>query len=165
VKDVVEPFIRGEYNETIKILKKIPGNQKGETLLLVEARCHEVMGNYKGALSASGQLIQKMANYEKWEQGSPRMLAVTLGANAAMQLGMSDKAKKFYQTVLKFDPDQKQARKQYQGLKKVIKHLSNADDQITKVRQGEERRTAGSNRQQQHQTALLCAPPLYSIAQ
>ena len=30
---------------------------------------------------------------------------------------------------------------------------------------GEERRTAGAKRQQQHQTVLLCAPPLYCIAQ
>jgi len=40
------------------------------------------------------------------------MLAVTLGANAAMEFGSSNKALKFYQTVLKFDPDHKEVRKQ-----------------------------------------------------
>ena len=132
IEQVVAPFVGGDYEGTIAVLKKIPGNLKGETVLLIEARCHEIKGNYGGALQSARTLIQKTASYEKWEAGSPRMLAVTLGANAAMQLGHSDKALKFYQTVLKFDPDQEQCRKQYRGLKKVIKHLKNAEEQIQK---------------------------------
>lgn len=59
------------------------------------------------------------------------MLAVTLGANAAMEFGSSNKALKFYQTVLKFDPDHKEVRKQYRGLKKVIKLLKNSEEKLT----------------------------------
>ena len=57
---------------------------------------------------------------------------MTIGANAAMMLGMTDKANKFYQTTLKFDPDNNTARTQYRGLKKVIKLLGQAEDQIEK---------------------------------
>ena len=39
--------------------------------------------------------------------------AVALGADAAMELGNPDKALKFYKAVLKYDPDQKEIKKQY----------------------------------------------------
>ena len=42
---------------------------------------------------------------------------MTLGANAAMELGNSGKALKFYKTVLKYDPDQKEIKAQYRKLK------------------------------------------------
>ncbi|GMH63681.1 hypothetical protein TL16_g03779 [Triparma laevis f. inornata] len=129
---VANSFVAGRWNETIQLIKKIPGREKGVDVLLMEARCHEMQGNHNSALSASGYLIQQAVNHEKWVTGSPRMMAVTLGANAAMQLGMSDKALKFYQTVLKFDPEQEQARKQYRGLKKVIKLMNQAEEQIQK---------------------------------
>lgn len=38
----------------------------------------------------------------------------------------------FYQTVLKFDPEQERARKQYRGLKKVLKLLDKSEEQIQK---------------------------------
>ena len=60
------------------------------------------------------------------------MMAVVIGADAAMELGQNDKALKFYQSVLKLDPDQKDVRSQYRGLKKVAKLLKEADEQITK---------------------------------
>jgi len=92
-----------------------------------------VLGNYKSALSAAGRLVQKAASHnEPWLNDSPRMMAATLGANAAMQLGLSENAISFYQTVLKFDPEQERARKQYRGLKKVVKLLKKADEQIQK---------------------------------
>ena len=59
------------------------------------------------------------AGYGSWKRGEPRMMAVTLGSNAAMELGNSEKALKFYKTVLKYDPDQKEIRKQYKKLKEV----------------------------------------------
>lgn len=58
------------------------------------------------------------------------MLAVTLGANAAMEIGSEKKALQYYQSVLKYDPDQKQIREQYRGLKKVIKLLKNAEKKL-----------------------------------
>jgi len=55
-----------------------------------------------------------------------------LGANAAMQLGLSKNAISFYQTVLKYDPEQDTARLQYRGLKKVVKLMDKAEEQIQK---------------------------------
>ena len=121
----------GNWSETIQIIKKIPLGDKSVDVLLIEARCHEMLGNHKLALSAAGKLIQKAASYDSWVNDSPRMMAATLGANAAMQLGLSENAVSVYQTVLKFDPEQKRARKQYRGLKKVIKLMNKAEEEVS----------------------------------
>lgn len=122
----------GNWSETLQLTKKMRPSDKDTDILLIEARCHEMLGDHKSALSTSGRLIQKAASYTPWINDSPRMIAVTLGANAAMQLGLSDNALSFYQTVLKFDPEQEKTRKQYRGLKKVVKLMGKADDQIEK---------------------------------
>lgn len=121
----------GNYEETIQFIKKISSNEKSVDVLLIEARCHEMTGNHKLALSAAGRLINQAANYEPWVNDSPRMMAATLGANSAMQLGLSNNALQFYQTVLKFDPEQKRARTQYRGLKKVVKLMGKAEEQVS----------------------------------
>lgn len=118
------------WNDTLQLLKKIPPSDKTVEVLLIEARCQDMMGIHKGALSAAGRLISKAASYDPWINDSPRMMAATLGANAAMQLGLSDNALSFYQTVLKFDPEQERARKQYRGLKKVVKLMNKAEEQV-----------------------------------
>ena len=135
--NVMKSFIEagpqgGNFSETLQLIKKIPPSDKTVDILLIEARCHEMEGNHKQALSAAGKLIAKAANYDPWLNDSPRMMAATLGANAAMQLGLSDNAISFYQNVLKFDPEQERARKQYRGLKKVVKLLNKAEEQIQK---------------------------------
>ena len=122
----------GNWSETIQLLKKMRPSDKNIDILLIEARCHEMLGDHKSALSAAGRLIQKAASYTAWINDSPRMIAVTLGANAAMQLGLSENAISFYQTVLKFDPEQEKTRKQYRGIKKVVKLMGKADEEIQK---------------------------------
>lgn len=122
----------GNWSETLQLIKKVSPSDKTEDILLIEARCHEMEGNHKQALSAAGKLIAKAANHEPWLNDSPRMMATTLGSNAAMQLGLSENAISFYQNVLKFDPEQERARKQYRGLKKVVKLLDKAEEQIQK---------------------------------
>jgi len=122
----------GNWSDTLQLIRKMPPSEKTVDILLIEARCHEIEGNHKQALSAAGKLIAKAANYEPWLNDSPRMMAATLGANAAMQLGLSENAISFYQNVLKFDPEQSRARKQYRGLKKVVKFLNKAEEQIQK---------------------------------
>jgi tetratricopeptide (TPR) repeat protein len=131
IESVVKSFVEGAAeSETIQLLKKMSPSDKTVDILLIEARCHESLGNHQQALSAAGKLIAKAANHDPWLNDSPRMLAATLGANAAMQLGLSDNALSFYQAVLKFDPEQERARKQYRGLKKVVKMLNKAEEQI-----------------------------------
>jgi tetratricopeptide (TPR) repeat protein len=137
IRDVRKSFVEagpqgGNWTETLQLIKKIRPSDKSNDILLIEARCYEMLGNYKFALSAAGRLIQKAGSYTPWVNGSPRMIAVTLGANAAMQLGLSKNALSFYQTVLKFDPEQEQTRQQYRGLKKVVKLMGKADEQIEK---------------------------------
>ena len=122
----------GNCPEVLQLLKKISPSDKSADVLLIEARCHEMEGNHKQAMSAASKVISKAANYEPWLNDSPRMMATTLGANSAMQLGLSDNALSFYQNVLKFDPEQERARKQYRGLKKVVKLLGKADAEIKK---------------------------------
>ena len=89
--NVMKSFIEagpqgGNFSETLQLIKKIPPSDKTVDILLIEARCHEMEGNHKQALSAAGKLIAKAANYDPWLNDSPRMMAATLGANAAMQL-------------------------------------------------------------------------------
>jgi len=122
----------GNWSETLQLIRKMRPSDKTTDTFLIEARCYEMLGDHKSALSAAGRLIQKAASYTPWVDDSPRMIAVTLGANAAMQLGLSDNALSFYQTVLKFDPEQQKTRKQYRGLKKVVKLMGKADEQIEK---------------------------------
>ena len=137
ILNVQKSFVEGgpkgsNWSETIQLIRKLRPSDKIADTLLIEARCHEMLGDHKSALSAAGRLIQKAASYTPWVNDSPRMVAVTLGANAAMQLGLSDNALSFYQTVLKFDPEQEKTRKQYRGLKKVVKLMGKADEQIEK---------------------------------
>jgi tetratricopeptide (TPR) repeat protein len=137
VASVVRTFVAtgpegGNWNETLQLIRKVPPSDKTVDVLLIEARCHEMLGNHKQAVSAAGRLISKAASHGPWMNGSPRMMAATLGANAAMQLGLSENAISFYQNVLKFDPEQERALKQYRGLKKVVKLLNKAEEQIKK---------------------------------
>jgi tetratricopeptide (TPR) repeat protein len=120
----------GNWDEVIELMKKLRPSDKTVDIFLIEARCHEMKGNHKFALSAAGRLISKAASYTSWKNDEPRMIAATLGANAAMQLGLSENALSFYQTVLKFDPEQERARKQYRGLKKVVKLMDKAEEQV-----------------------------------
>jgi len=135
--NVLQNFVKdgpqgSNFPETIQLIKKIPSVDKTVDVLLIEARCHEVLNNPKEALSAAGRLMKKAASYDSWVNGTPRMMAATLGANAAMNLGLSKNAISFYQTVLKYDPEQDTARLQYRGLKKVVKLLDKAEEQIQK---------------------------------
>ena len=126
------PCAACRYEAALKFVdSKVPINQRNESVLLMEARCYQQLGRANEALRASARLLQKAASHGTWARGSARMLAVTLGANAAMEFGSSKKALKFYQTVLKFDPDHKEVRKQYRGLKKVVKLLKEAEDKLT----------------------------------
>ena len=60
------------------------------------------------------------------------MLAVALGSAAALELGDGKKALAFFQSVLKYDPDQASIRTQYKKLKEVLKLTDEAETQLTK---------------------------------
>jgi tetratricopeptide (TPR) repeat protein len=98
----------------------------------MQARCHQQLGRHSNAQRAAARVIESAAGYGSWKRGEPRMMAVNLGANAAMELGNSEKALKFYKTVLKYDPDQKAVRSQYKKLKFVVSLLEDAEKQLGK---------------------------------
>jgi tetratricopeptide (TPR) repeat protein len=64
----------------------------------------------------------------RWVRGTPRMMMVQVGAAAAATLGDMDKLKKYYQLVLRADPDQPEVSAQYRALKKMLKLLHSAQD-------------------------------------
>ena len=137
ISNVIQSFVAtgpqgGNWEATLQLTKKLSPSDKTVDILLIEARCHEMLSNHRQALSSAAKVIGKGAKYEPWSNDSPRMLAATLGANAAMQLGLSENAISVYQNVLKFDPEQERARKQYRGLKKVVKLLKKAEEEIQK---------------------------------
>jgi len=65
-------------------------------------------------------------------RGTPRMMMVSIGAGAAMEMGDVDKVKKYYQLVLRADPDQPEVGQQYKTLKKLLKLMGKADELLLK---------------------------------
>jgi len=108
------------------------GGGYNSTLLLMRARCFQQRGQWADVVRTSGTLLQKVDARGSWTRGQPRMMAVTLGASAAMEMGDGDKALKFYQSCLRNDPDQKEISKQYKGLKKLLKLIKEADEKLSK---------------------------------
>jgi len=131
-RSLFESFsVKKNYTATVEILASFPPNvKKSDAIWLIQARSNFLLGDFTAALHAAGVLVQNAASHSSWERGEERLMAVNLGANAAMVLGKTDSAKKFYQAVLKFDPDNKEVRKQYKLLKDVIKIMSKAEKQI-----------------------------------
>jgi tetratricopeptide (TPR) repeat protein len=125
-----EVFRTHNYENAVEAL--VPIKVRNATVLLMAARCYQQLGKNSDALKASAMVIQKTATYTPWKRGQLRMIASMLSANAAMEIGSTKQALKIYQTVLKFDPDQKQIREQYKGLKKVVKRLAEVDEQVEK---------------------------------
>lgn len=124
----------GQWESALNLVAQIPREerQKNARVALLEARCHQQLGHHSNAQRAAARVIQNAASYGSWKRGEPRMMAVNLGANAAMELGNSEKALKFYKTVLKYDPDQKAVRAQYKKLKFVVSLLDDAEKQLGK---------------------------------
>jgi tetratricopeptide (TPR) repeat protein len=108
------------------------GGAYNSTLLLMRARCFQQRAQWADVVRTAGTLLQKVDSRGAWVRGQPRMMVVTLGATAAMEMGDGEKALKFYQTCLRNDPDQKDISKQYKGLKKLLKLIKEVDEQLAK---------------------------------
>jgi tetratricopeptide (TPR) repeat protein len=133
MKPFVERFLAHKWEEAVTLLERIPREDRANARgVLMEARCFQQLGRFANAQRAAARVLEAAASYGSWQRGEPRMMAVKLGADAAMEQGNSDKAIKFYKTVLKYDPDQKEIRKQYKKLKSVVKLLEQAEKHVTK---------------------------------
>jgi len=127
-----EVYMSHKWEAALESVQTIPNQQRNATVLLMAARIFSKLGKHNAALTAAAQVVTRTATYSSWKRGQPRMMAATLAANTAMEIGSSKQALKIYSTVLKYDPDQKQVRDQYRGLKKVVKLLKQADDEMEK---------------------------------
>jgi len=125
-------YMSHKWEAALESVQTIPNQQRNATVLLMAARIFSKLGKHNAALTAAAQVVTRTATYSSWTRGSPRMIAATLAANTAMEIGSSKQALKIYSTVLKYDPDQKQIRDQYRGLKKVVKLLKQSDEQMEK---------------------------------
>ena len=137
LRSVIGPFEKAfrahEWEQALKVLERVPQAERTNArVLLMEARCHQQLGKFSNAQRAAARVLEAAASYGSWKRGEPRMMAVTMGSGAAMEMGNSAKALKFYKTVLKFDPDQKEVRKQYKKLKELTALLDDAETQVTK---------------------------------
>jgi ShK domain-like len=57
---------------TFQIIKRIPLGMKSVEILLIEARCYELQGHYKRAMSAAGKLISKAGTFGSLPNDSVR---------------------------------------------------------------------------------------------
>uniref|UniRef100_A0A7S2HD45 J domain-containing protein n=1 Tax=Octactis speculum TaxID=3111310 RepID=A0A7S2HD45_9STRA len=107
-------------------------------LLLMRARCLVKMGRWSGVARVSGEALTKWVNEaggggaRDWLPGSPSMMMVQVGAAAAMEVGDLSKVKKYYQLVLRADPDQSVVKAQYTALKKLLRLLENSKEHQAK---------------------------------
>ena len=127
--DAKKSFVENNCTQALIYTKKVPLGEKDVDLLLLESRCYELEENFKLAMSSAAKVIQKSVSFHI-NDDSATILAMQLGANAAMQLGLSDSSLSFYSSVLKLDPEQAFARQQYRGLKKVTKLLDKAEAEV-----------------------------------
>ena len=122
---VYRPFLDAaraqKWEVALSALEHIPREQRtaAPRIQLLEARCNQKLGKWGNVQRAAARVVEATASYSSWTRGQPRMLAVSLGASAALELGDGKKALGFLSSVLKYDPDQSEVRKQYKQLKEV----------------------------------------------
>ena len=136
-ESVFAPFLAavraGEWQGAISALEIIPREQRSAPRLqLLEARANQMLGRFGNAQRAAARVVEAYASYTPWVRGQPRMLAVSLGTAAALEMGDGQKALSFLSSVLKYDPDQEDVRKQYRQLKEVLKLMERAEAEVTK---------------------------------
>ncbi|EKX48811.1 hypothetical protein GUITHDRAFT_136477 [Guillardia theta CCMP2712] len=125
-------FIDGKYEDALKLVDEILPFGQNSTMLLVKAKSHQLLGQWADVTRTAGQLLQEAELRGAWKRGQHRMMAVTLGSHAALELGDGERALKFYQAVLRNDPDQQEISKQYKSLKQLLKLLKESDEKIQK---------------------------------
>ena len=106
--------------------------ERDQRIQLLEARVHQMLGSWGSAQRAAARVVEATATYSGWKRGQPRMLAVALGTQAALEMGDGKKALGFLSSVLKYDPDQAEVRSQYKRLKEVLKLMESAEAQLVK---------------------------------
>lgn len=123
-------YRNGKWAEALVHLATVQQSSRNKGLLLMKSRCYQQLGKWPACIREAGYLIQYSADHTSWKRGQPRMMAVQLGAQGAMEMGNIEKALKFFKSVLKFDPEQREIRSQYKALKGIGKQLQAVDNHL-----------------------------------
>jgi len=108
----------------------IPADMRSESTLLMIARCYVLEDKIKDAISSLTSLINKCDKTGSWLTSEPRVIASLLGGALALRVGDIDKAKKFYQLVLRADPDQSFVNKRYKSLRIYMRMLTDIEEMV-----------------------------------
>ena len=135
-------FLAHDYEKAASALEplvRVAGASSASSrLYLMRARCFAQLGRWPEAARTAGTWLTWAASSSavsgRWQRGTPRMLLATIGAAAALEAGDTEKAKKYFQLVLRADPDQVEVAAQYAALKKLLKLLKTSDELLAKVR-------------------------------
>ena len=135
-------FLAHNYEKAASALEplvRVAGASSASSrLYLMRARCFAQLGRWPEAARTAGTWLTWAASSSavsgRWQRGTPRMLLATIGAAAALEAGDTEKAKKYFQLVLRADPDQLEVAAQYAALKKLLKLLKTSDELLAKVR-------------------------------
>lgn len=109
---------------------EIPAEIRSEGVLLMIARCYVREEKIKEAIASLTSLINKCDKDGSWLTTEPRVVASLLGGVLALRVGDIDKAKKFYQLVLRADPDQSFVNKRYKVLKTYARMLTDIEEMV-----------------------------------
>eukprot|EP00929_Paragymnodinium_shiwhaense_P057003 TRINITY_DN28526_c0_g1_i1.p1 TRINITY_DN28526_c0_g1~~TRINITY_DN28526_c0_g1_i1.p1 ORF type:complete len:690 (+),score=196.34 TRINITY_DN28526_c0_g1_i1:80-2149(+) len=108
----------------------IPADMRSENTLLMIARCYVREEKLKEAIATLTSLINKCDKSGSWLTTEPRVVGSVLGAELALRVGDIDKAKKFYQLVLRADPDQHFVNKRYKSLRIYMRMLTDIEEMV-----------------------------------
>jgi tetratricopeptide (TPR) repeat protein len=123
------------YPEAMTILRKIQEEaprSRNATRMLLQAQVHTELHEWTETVKECKRTLSVSKKRGKWKAHEPRMIAVTLGARAAMEMGDSEKALDFYRTVLKNDPENDKVEKDYAKMRNLLKLLVKADKHLEK---------------------------------
>ena len=115
------------------------GGSDNSTSLLIElmrAHCFHQRGQWEDVVHTTHTLLQELDSRGPCVRGQPRMMALMLGATAAMEIGDRKKAKRFYQICL-HNPEQKVHGfvrrvhvRLYTDLKQLLQLIEDANEQL-----------------------------------
>jgi len=109
-------------------LKELPASLRSDLVQLMLARAYSETGKVKESIASITSLLNKCDKSGDWKIGEPRLKAAISGAILALRVGDIEKAKKFYQIVLRNDPEQAYVKKRYGVLRKYIKILTDIEE-------------------------------------
>jgi tetratricopeptide (TPR) repeat protein len=133
--DVEVAYDNQSWPEAMVLLRKIQEDaprSRNATRMLLQAHVHTELHEWMETVKECQRTLSVSKKRGKWKDHEPRMIAVTLGARAAMEMGSSEKALDFYRAVLKNDPENTKVEKAYARMRTLLKLLDKAEKHLDK---------------------------------